>query len=123
MLQPLEMRRAPVRTLAEHEPSPRQKGRPVPRFLFLDQPTQVYYPPERDVEGRLDVLDDEDSTAVRRMFALLFQVVEELAPQFQVIFTDHADIDDERFQAAIVERWRRGPKLIPHSWANAEPAE
>jgi hypothetical protein len=66
------------------------------RDSCLDQPTQVYYPPERDAEGRLDVLKDEDRIAVRRMFALIFRVVEELAPELQVIITDHADIDDPR---------------------------
>ncbi len=98
-----------------------QKGRPVPRFLFLDQPTQVYYPPERDADGRLDVLDDEDRTAVRRMFMLLFEVVHELSPGLQVIITDHADLDDEQFQAAVVERWRRGEKLVPSSWEQTNP--
>jgi hypothetical protein len=97
-----------------------QKGRPVPRFLFLDQPTQVYYPPERDQEGRLDVLDDEDRTAVRRMFALIGDVVEELAPGLQVIITDHADLDDQKFQAALVERWRRGNKLVPQDWTEQQ---
>jgi Protein of unknown function (DUF3732) len=28
-----------------------QRARPVPRFLFLDQPSQVYFPAEKDVEG------------------------------------------------------------------------
>jgi len=98
-----------------------QKGRPVPRFLFLDQPTQVYYPPERDAEGRMDVLDDEDRTAVRRMFSLISDVVEQLAPGFQVIITDHADLDDPRFQSALVERWRRGVKLVPADWAQQAP--
>lgn len=26
------------------------RGRPVPRFLFLDQPSQIYFPPETDME-------------------------------------------------------------------------
>jgi hypothetical protein len=29
-----------------------EKGRPVPRFLILDQPTQVYYPAEETRAGR-----------------------------------------------------------------------
>jgi hypothetical protein len=100
-----------------------RRNRPVPRFLFLDQPTQVYYPPERDAEGRLDVLKDEDRIAVRRRFALIFRVVEELAPELQVIITDHADIDDPRFQDAIVERWRGGAKLVPAAWLPAHVGE
>jgi hypothetical protein len=96
-----------------------RKKRPVPRFLFLDQPTQVYYPADRDAEGRLDVLKDEDRAAVRRMFALLFGAVKALAPELQVIVTDHADLNDDDFQNAIVERWRGGDKLIPASWLKA----
>jgi hypothetical protein len=93
-----------------------QKGRPVPRFLFLDQPTQVYFPAERDLDGSLNGLDDEDRAAVGRMFSLLFEIVQQLSPDLQVIVTDHADLDDEQFQAAVVERWRRGAKLIPSTW-------
>jgi hypothetical protein len=47
------------------------KGRPVPRFLILDQPTQVYYPAERDAGGSLDVLKDADRGGVVRIFRWL----------------------------------------------------
>lgn len=91
--------------------------RPVPQFLFLDQPTQVYYPSENDSElnGSLHNLVDEDKLAVKRMFDLLFEAVELLSPNFQVIITDHADLLDDKFQTAIVERWR-GSALIPEDW-------
>lgn len=95
------------------------KGRPVPHFLFLDQPTQVYYPPERDADGSVDVLDDEDRIAVRRLFELIFEVAADLAPGLQVIITDHAELRDDAFQEALVERWRKGEpheKLIPPNW-------
>jgi hypothetical protein len=91
-------------------------NRPVPRFLMLDQPTQVYYPPERDVDGSLGSLDNEDQEAVRRIFSVLMDFAERLSPALQVIVTDHADLGDERFQAAIVERWRGDLKLIPLDW-------
>jgi hypothetical protein len=90
--------------------------RPVPRFLILDQPTQVYYPPERDAEGSLEGLKNEDQEAVRRIFELLLNFVARLAPNFQVIVTDHADLRDERFQAAVAGRWRGNLKLIPLDW-------
>ena len=93
--------------LALHRHFVREK-RPVPRFLFLDQPTQVYYPPERDADGRLDTLNDEDRTAVHRLFAVIFRLVRKVAPDLQVIITDHADLDDLDFQTALVERWRGG---------------
>jgi hypothetical protein len=91
-------------------------SRPVPRFLMLDQPTQVYYPPERDADGSLDTLDNEDQEAVRRIFSVLVSFVERWSPGLQVIVTDHADLEDERFQAAVIERWRGDLKLIPLDW-------
>jgi hypothetical protein len=91
-------------------------GRPVPRFLILDQPTQVYYPPEKDASGLLDSLKDEDQEAVRRIFDVFLGFVAELSPRFQLIVTNHADLVDPRFQAAVVERWRGEIKLIPSDW-------
>lgn len=35
-------------------------------FLVLDQPTQVYYPPEIDTDAKLQTLLDEDQLAVAR---------------------------------------------------------
>ncbi|SER91071.1 DUF3732 domain-containing protein [Salisediminibacterium halotolerans] len=94
-----------------------EHNRPVPRFLFIDQPTQVYYPQDEDaqLEGSLDNLKDEDREAVRKMFDLIINVVNRLHPNFQVIITDHADLANERFQNSVVERWR-GEALIPDSW-------
>ena len=93
-----------------------KKGRPVPRFLFLDQPSQVYFPAERDVDGSMAVLEDEDRVAVIRLFELIRDVVAELNPGLQVIITEHADITEDWYQAAVVERWRRGAALIPAEW-------
>lgn len=93
-----------------------QKVRPVPRFLFLDQPSQVYYPAEQDTVSSLAELDDEDRMAVLRMFELIKDVVNELHPNFQVIITEHADIAEAWYQEAIVERWRNGNALIPSEW-------
>jgi|SRR5579859_197534 len=96
----------------------RQENRPIPRFLFLDQPSQVYYPAERDSElaGSLDRLTDDDRTAVLRMFQLMFRVASSLAPNLQLIVTEHADLADAQFQSAVLERWRDGRALIPHEW-------
>ena len=49
------------------------------------------------------------------MFDLLFEVVEFLSQDFQIIITDNADLLDDKFKAAIVERWR-GLALIPEEW-------
>lgn len=96
-----------------------RKARPVPRFLFLDQPSQVYFPAERDVGGSMDVLKDEDRRAVIRIFELIRDVVAELSPGLQVIITEHADVTEDWYQAAVVERWRNGVALVPSDWLGA----
>ena len=94
----------------------RQKNRPVPGFIIFDQPSQAHYPPERDAEGSLDVLGDEDQTAVLQLFKLISDAATELAPQLQIIVMDHADLQRDWFQSAVVERWRKGEKLVPQAW-------
>jgi hypothetical protein len=93
------------------------KGRPVPRFLILDQPTQVYYPSERDESGSLDNLKDTDRDGVIRIFRWLRDRVSEMGGSFQVIVTDHAEVKDDWFKDAVVERWRGGKALVPQSWS------
>ena len=92
------------------------KGRPVPRFLFIDQPSQVYFPADKDVDGSMEVLANEDREAVMRIYRLAVEVVQELRPNFQIIMTDHADINQEWFQSRVIERWRRERKLVPDAW-------
>jgi len=94
------------------------RDRPVPRFLFLDQPSQVYFPPEREVAAEMSVndLSEDDRSAVKRMFQYVFSTVQSISPCFQVIVTEHADIDEEWFQTAVSERWRGGMKLVPEDW-------
>lgn len=95
-----------------------EKDRPVPSLIMFDQPTQVYFPPEPKEDRTLDELDDEDRAAVRRLFRLIFDVTAKLAPKLQVIIMDHADLGEQWFQDAVVERWRGGNKLVPASWLN-----
>ncbi len=97
-----------------------ERKRPVPRFLFLDQPSQVYFPPEKDVDGSLNEGKEDDRVAVKRMFRLVFDVVQALQPKFQVIITEHADINEDWYQGAVVERWRGGLKLVPDDWPRAD---
>ncbi len=92
------------------------RDRPVPRFLFLDQPSQVYFPPESDIDGSMSNVSDSDREAVVRMFRLVFDVVNELVPHFQVVIMEHADINEDWYQDAVVERWREGLKLVPEDW-------
>lgn len=99
-----------------------EADRPVPRFLVLDQPSQVYFPADRDVEGKLEVgraesTVDQDRAAVLKMFKLIKDTVDSLEGKLQVIVTEHADPKEHWFQSAVVERWREdGKALIPRSW-------
>jgi hypothetical protein len=93
-----------------------QRDRPVPGFLFLDQPSEVYFPSEKDVDGSTDVISEDDRALVSRMFRLIFDAVQDVAPGLQVVITEHADINEPWYQDAVVERWRGGLKLVPDSW-------
>lgn len=92
-----------------------EKDRPVPRFLFLDQPTQVYYPPDQR-DPRFKNLKSEDQVAVERMFRWLIERTEKMAGKFQLIVTDHADIEEKWFRDHVVETWRGDAALIPSDW-------
>ncbi len=100
-----------------------ERDRPVPRFLFLDQPSQVYFPPEKDVDGSVGNVGEDDRLAVSRMFRFVFDIVEKLSPGFQVVITEHADINEGWYQGAVVERWRSGLKLIPDNWPRSNDKE
>lgn len=71
---------------------------------------------DRDAEGSIDGLSDEDQTAVLQLFKLAADAAAELAPELQIIIMDHADLKPEWFATAVIERWRKGEKLIPASW-------
>lgn len=90
--------------------------RPVPHFLFLDQPSQVYFPPEPAEDRSVEDLGDDDRTELRRMFKMVFDAVADVTPGFQVVITEHADINENWYQNAIRERWRGGLKLVPDDW-------
>lgn len=103
-----------------------ERNRPVPHFLFLDQPTQVYFPSEEAYLNLQGIPSDEiiranaDKEAVERMFNFLFDVCEELSPHFQIIIMEHANLgNNERFQNSLVEEpWTDDQALIPQKWVS-----
>lgn len=92
-----------------------KNDRPVPRFLFLDQPTQVYYPPDNK-NPKIEDLNSDDTQSVNRMFHWLIERTNALDGQFQLIVTDHADVDESWFQNHVIEKWRGEIALIPNDW-------
>ena len=96
-----------------------EQSRPVPSFLILDQPSQAFFPRDRESGGDLDELTDTDRENTRRLYELTFQVVQQLGGQLQVIALDHADFDDDWFADSVVQRWRGGKALIPQQWLDS----
>jgi hypothetical protein len=102
---------------------------PVPSFLMVDQPSQVYFPErwpgdpggEQVGEGRQrePKLEDKDISGVRRIFGALCSAVERTKGRLQVIVTDHAGpITWQGLDVNVVEEWRTGRSefLIPEDW-------
>jgi len=111
-----------IALLALHKHFVEQK-RPVPSFLIIDQPSQVYFPSAsyRQLNGSKESLEeikgDADISAVNRMFRVLYEVVQELSPNFQIIVTEHANLPEKWYQDSLVEPpWRDGQALIPSDW-------
>lgn len=94
------------------------RNRPVPAFLLLDQLSQAHFSPDTvPGEGVTKEKIDADRQAVKRLFGLIFDVVDSLTGKLQVIITDHPDFtDDAQFQNAVRERWRDGLRLVPDDW-------
>lgn len=98
-----------------------KNNRPIPRFLMIDQPTQVYFPSEqvyKQADGSVDMTElDADMTAVRRLFERLRSFTQDEVPGFQIIVTEHANLRDAWFQDSLVEKpWAKPPALVPDEW-------
>ena len=113
--------------LAMHEFFGNRADNPVPSFLIIDQPSQVYFPEsswttlEDQPKSSNSSLISEDIKGVQRIFAQLKSFLDTMGGQFQIIVTEHAgEITwaDVKSSVHIVGNWR-GKKedyLIPRSW-------
>jgi hypothetical protein len=97
------------------------KKRPVPRFLFMDQPSQVYFPEDKDANRIDDPEKEIDRDKVKNIYNAALTLVNELNPNLQIIITDHANLDEPWFQECIIKNWREGKKLVPASWVKSIP--
>ncbi len=92
--------------------------RPVPGFLYLDQPSQVYFPSMEEKEK------NTDKEAVSRIYDFIASETKELNDKLQVIIVDHANLNDEKFQNSIIESWWDADKnLIPLEWIQNQKKE
>lgn len=115
--------------LALHEHFISLSLNPVPRFLVIDQPSQVYFPEawtsmEQPPNGQDKIDSSPDIAGVRRIFSALSGFIDAVAGQFQVIVTEHAgSITWEGIpHVHLVGNWRAGHEefLIPSAWQNTK---
>lgn len=95
----------------------------VPSILFLDQPSQVYFPVTVDInetgfdaEGLKKLENksaDEDLKAVTNLFVQIINVINSIKEDYgfmpQIIISDHADhlnLGEYAFNDYVVSRWR-----------------
>jgi energy-coupling factor transporter ATP-binding protein EcfA2 len=97
----------------------------VPRFLIIDQPSQVYFPEawpsiEHAPKGQTEIGGSADIDGVRRIFNAISHFLDEVGGEFQVIVTEHAGSItwDGISNVHLVGNWRRGHDefLIPSDW-------
>ncbi|RGC53347.1 DUF3732 domain-containing protein [Absiella sp. AM29-15] len=87
-----------------------ENARPVPQFIFIDQPSQVYFPSGEEEE-------DIDWKMVEKMYDFIYNQVQLLSGKLQVIVVDHANLENnENFMSSVLEDWHKGTKLIPDDW-------
>jgi hypothetical protein len=90
-----------------------QQDRPTPRFLAIDQPSQVYFPGAETSDAETDLEE------VRKIYDWLIETTRALDGEFQIILTDHARFpDDPSFVSHIAhDWWDTDGALIPAGWA------
>ncbi len=92
----------------------RERNRPVPSFLYVDQPSQVYFPSETD-EQRTDWEE------VNKMYNFIYERTQEFNGTFQVIIVDHANLDNNNFRENTVESWlSKDASLVPIDWMDTD---
>jgi hypothetical protein len=85
----------------------------VPSLLILDQPSQTQFPDDLDEEA-----EQEEMLAVHKAFQALDDAVSRTNGALQVIVSEHAGkaVYEGIKRIRVIERWRRGRKLIPWHW-------
>jgi hypothetical protein len=96
---------------------------PVPGFLVVDQPSQVYFPRKLATRNDEELVEpdlaDDDVDAVRSILGTMGAVVGRAQGQLQVIVLDHApsSVWGNLPNVVEVEEWRDGKtKLVPLQW-------
>lgn len=92
----------------------------IPPILFIDQPSQVYFPVQNDSLNEFNASTlkggnsaDDDLLQVSNLYSQILKFIDELYQQFgikpQIIISDHADnllLDGYTFEDYVKARWR-----------------
>lgn len=85
--------------------------RPVPGFLFLDQPSQVYFPSMEQKD------ENKDLKAVGMIYDFISECVTAMNGKLQIIIVDHAQLDEPSFTDHVIESWwDEDENLVPLNW-------
>jgi predicted nucleic acid-binding Zn-ribbon protein len=111
--------------LALHEHFLSVRHSPVPQFLFIDQPSQAFFPErlaeERRKRNRTDAdpeLDLDDALRVERILKALSLAIARTRESLQIVLIEH--VGEAAWKGIpnvqIVERWRGDDALVPKDW-------
>ena len=91
---------------------------PVPNFLVIDQPSQVYFPAGWPDDQRTTSTDQSDIESVHKILGALSKGIQNTKGRLQIILLEHADEMTWKGvpNVNVVKRWRGGDALIPSDW-------
>lgn len=93
---------------------------PYALSMFLDQPSQVYFPQGTFEKGDKDELSQSDLKAVNQMYKTIFNEINSIGKDTdilpQILIVDHVDGNDleikKEFASYVRKDWRNGEALI-----------
>ncbi|AUW93050.1 hypothetical protein BXT84_03035 [Sulfobacillus thermotolerans] len=106
--------------LALHELFVSQEIPYVPSVLVIDQPSQTQFPDDTEKDS-----ENEELHEVNKVFKALSSGIKRTNGMLQVIVSEHAgqSIIDGIENGYLVERWRKGRKMIPWHWDHEMDAQ
>jgi hypothetical protein len=110
--------------LALHEHFLTVEHNAIPQFLFIDQPSQAFFPERMQGDKKRKEQDDEleidsdDMARVKGIFRALSDAVSRTKLALQIVLIDHVGESawDGIKETHLVERWRGNDALIPADW-------
>ncbi|BAE86376.1 DUF3732 domain-containing protein [Desulfitobacterium hafniense] len=106
--------------LALHELFISQEIPYVPSLLVIDQPSQTHFPDDTEEDS-----ENEELQAVNKVFQALTSGIKRTNGILQVIVSEHAgqSVANGLENVHLVERWRKGRKMIPWHWSDEMDAK